>query len=94
MGNKHYLVRDSYTERPSRAFDFKLYLEDLGFKPSKLDNLRFYRRDGFNLRIVPGEVRTAELFNSNRPKAHVANFTIPNGYEEAQVLFKSFNVIK
>jgi len=92
MGGKNYF-KDSYTERPLRAFDFKLYLEGLGFKPSKLDNLRFYRGDGFNLRIVPGEIRTAELFNSNKTKPHVANFIIPNGFEEAQVLFKSFKVI-
>lgn len=86
-------IRDSYTDRPTRNFDFKLYLENIGFIASRLDNLRYFRVDGFNLRIVPGEQRTAELYNQKRSKSHVANFAIPESMEEARILFKSFNVI-
>jgi len=90
---KHF-IKDSYTDKPNRGFDFKLFLLDLGFIVSKLDNLRYFRADGYNLVIVPGEIRKASLFKQNEIKSHVANFIIPEGREEALILFKSLQVIK
>ena len=76
-------------------FSFHDYLDEIGFKMSKLDSLRYYRKDGYNLRIIPDNVvRVAELYNSRLPKAHIANFLIPNNEGDANTLFKYLRVNK
>lgn len=78
-------------------FDIRKFIEEANFSTSKQDNLRFFRRDGFNLRIVPasGDVgRKIEIFNSTKEKPHIATFLMPESESEAIIMFEKVEIIK